>query len=103
MNLTLTDGSVVTLTTRERPKLLLDPDTLHPVGLYNGARSDHGTGKGGKGGLGFDWTFTLYQPIRRARTSRRVSPRHRQYKLRRHRSNTNCYFNAIFSKWCADA
>lgn len=57
-----TDGTVRNLTTRERPKLLLDAD-LNPAGLFNGARVDHGTGMGGKGTAGTDWTFTHFQPI----------------------------------------
>ena len=59
------DGTTYTLTTRERPKLLLDAD-LQPAGLYNGARNAHGTKDQGKGKLGTDWTFTHFQSVGRS-------------------------------------
>ena len=61
LNITYTDGSTATLTTRERPKLVLDQH-LHPIGLFNGVHDAH-SGAGGKGRCGTDWTYTLFQPI----------------------------------------
>ena len=65
-NVTVANGSSLRLTTRERPKLLLDPETKAILGMYNGGRDAHGTRDGGKGKLGTDWTFTLFQRVRQA-------------------------------------
>jgi hypothetical protein len=56
-----TDGSMSTYSTRERPKLFLDPVTSYPLALFNGVAGVPG---GDKDICGEDWSFTLVQPIR---------------------------------------
>jgi len=54
-------GATTAYTTRERPKLYLDPkDGTTPLALFNGVGGVPG---GDKDICGQDWTFTLAQPI----------------------------------------